>query len=222
MQVDAVIVGARVAGASLALQLGQQGRQVILVDRARFPSDTLSTHLALSSTVAALDRLGVLADVEAAGLRRMTRMRTTVEDCVVEGPVMPADGKDYALAPRRSHLDHVLLTHAVRHPTVELRQGTTVEGIVWEGNRAAGVKTRTPNGQALLRPPAQEEASELCEFPQVTQPALVLWAEEDTALLPGNLEGLEAWVQQLEIVRIPGSSHWVLHEQPEVVSAAIQ
>ncbi|MCL4545131.1 MAG: FAD-dependent monooxygenase [Chloroflexi bacterium] len=147
MQVDAVIVGARVAGASLALQLGQQGRRVVLVDRARFPSDTLSTHLALSSAVAALDRLGVLADVEATGLRRMTRMRTTVEDCVVEGPVMPADGKDYALAPRRSHLDHVLLTHAVRHSTVELRQGTTVEGIVWEGNRAVGVKTRTPKGR---------------------------------------------------------------------------
>ncbi|MCL4545132.1 MAG: alpha/beta hydrolase, partial [Chloroflexi bacterium] len=76
--------------------------------------------------------------------------------------------------------------------------------------------------RALLRLPTQEEASELREFPQVAQPALVLWAEEDTALLPGNLEGLEAWVQQLEIVRIPGSSHWVLHEQPEVVSAAIQ
>ena len=44
MDYDVIIVGARVAGSSLAILLGRQGRRVLLVDRDPFPSDTLSTH----------------------------------------------------------------------------------------------------------------------------------------------------------------------------------
>ena len=51
-------------------------------------------------------------------------------------------------------------------------------------------------------------------------PTLVLWGEKDTALLLGNLEGLE-YVLKLTVRRIPGGSHWVVHEQPGIVSASI-
>ena len=56
----------------------------------------------------------------------------------------------------------------------------------------------------------------------VTTPTLVLWGENDTALLPGNLEGLEEYVPNLTVQRIPDGTHWVVHEHPGVINAAIQ
>src|SRR5712692_10171545 len=112
MEYDAVIVGARVAGASLALRLGRAGKRVLLIDRDRFPSDTLSTHLLTPAAVASLEELGVRADVEAMGFRRITRLRTTIEDCAFEGPCM-APAPAYALAPRRDALDAILIRHAL-------------------------------------------------------------------------------------------------------------
>ena len=96
MRYEIVIVGARVAGASLAHLLGR---------RARLPSATLSTNLLLPGTVAALHRLGVLPAVEALGLRRITRQRR----CFTNGGSLPgcrrlslvraATGAPYGVAP---------------------------------------------------------------------------------------------------------------------------
>jgi len=43
----------------------------------------------------------------------------------------------------------------------------------------------------------------------------------DHALLPGLLDGLEQWVSSLRVQRVPDASHWIVHEQPEVVRDAI-
>lgn len=56
----------------------------------------------------------------------------------------------------------------------------------------------------------------------VRLPTTVVWAEDDTALLPVLLDGLEAYVPDLRLVRIPGATHWVVHEQPERVAAEIE
>ena len=56
----------------------------------------------------------------------------------------------------------------------------------------------------------------------IPTPTLVLWGEKDTALLLGNLEGLEEYVPDLTVRRIPGGSHWVVREQPGIVNAAIE
>ncbi len=48
-------------------------------------------------------------------------------------------------------------------------------------------------------------------------PTLVIWEEKDTALLTGNLDGLDKFVPNLTIKRIPDGSHWVIHEKPELV-----
>ncbi|MBF6591479.1 MAG: alpha/beta hydrolase [Ktedonobacterales bacterium] len=53
-------------------------------------------------------------------------------------------------------------------------------------------------------------------------PTLVIWGERDTALLTGNLDGLDAYVPNLTIERIPDGSHWVVHERPAPVNAAIR
>jgi pimeloyl-ACP methyl ester carboxylesterase len=56
----------------------------------------------------------------------------------------------------------------------------------------------------------------------VKVPTLVIWGEGDTALTLNNLDGLDQYVPQLTIRRIPGASHWVIHEQPDVVSGYIR
>jgi pimeloyl-ACP methyl ester carboxylesterase len=55
----------------------------------------------------------------------------------------------------------------------------------------------------------------------VTRPTLVIWGLNDTALPEPLLEGLETYVQDLRIERVPGATHWIVHEQPEHVTALI-
>ena len=64
---DAIVVGARCAGAPTAMLLARQGHSVLLVDRATFPSDTISTHVIHAPGVAALSRWGLLDQVVATG-----------------------------------------------------------------------------------------------------------------------------------------------------------
>ena len=56
---------------------------------------------------------------------------------------------------------------------------------------------------------------------RVRVPTTVLWGMNDHALLPGLLDGLEQWVSSLRVQRVPDASHWIVHEQPEVVGDAI-
>jgi 2-polyprenyl-6-methoxyphenol hydroxylase-like FAD-dependent oxidoreductase len=137
-----------VAGSSLAILLGRLGLRVLLIDRDRFPSDTLSTHLLTPTAVESLNGLGALADVESSGLRRLYRLRTAIGDCVIEGPNRAPNA--YALCARRNRLDLTLISHALRHPTVEFREETRVEGLFWEDGRIAGVFLRGARGSREL------------------------------------------------------------------------
>jgi len=56
----------------------------------------------------------------------------------------------------------------------------------------------------------------------VKVPTLVVWGEKDTALLTGNLEGLDKYVPNLTIKRIPDGTHWVIHEKPALVNGYIR
>jgi len=138
---DVLIIGARVAGASLASLLGALGHRVLLVDRERFPSDTLSTHYMAPSAVPLLAELGVLGAVEQAGFRRLTRAHTWVADCLFAGPIAPPGG--YALAPRRDTLDALLIERAVATGAVTLRTGARAIGPLWAGGRLAGATLRS-------------------------------------------------------------------------------
>jgi pimeloyl-ACP methyl ester carboxylesterase len=57
---------------------------------------------------------------------------------------------------------------------------------------------------------------------EVKSPTLVLWALDDAALLPGLLEGLEDYVPQLEVKKVPNATHWIVHEQPQFVAQEIE
>ncbi len=60
------------------------------------------------------------------------------------------------------------------------------------------------------------------ELLRVHRPTLVVWGERDRALLPGLLDGLDAWVPDLRIERVPEASHWIVHEQPERVRTLLE
>jgi flavin-dependent dehydrogenase len=155
---DVIVVGARVAGASLGILLARQGRRVLLVDRDAFPSDTLSTHYVQPRVVENLDRLGVLDGLLDAGFQRLARTRTVIEDCVFEGPAGPGIG--FGLAPRRNVLDSLLQERAVE-AGAELRTRTTVDGLIEENGRIAGVVAAGEEVRARLVVGADGKASKV-------------------------------------------------------------
>ena len=77
-----------------------------------------------------------------------------------------------------------------------------------------------------LRPPrAGDDGVRALQLPaallHVPQPTRVLWGLQDPALLPGLLDGLQDWVPQLQVQRVPGATHWIVHEQPQLVRDAL-
>jgi pimeloyl-ACP methyl ester carboxylesterase len=56
----------------------------------------------------------------------------------------------------------------------------------------------------------------------VRVPTLVIWGEQDTSLLPGCVEGLERWVPDVDVRRVPDGSHWIVYEKPKFISETIQ
>ena len=78
-----------------------------------------------------------------------------------------------------------------------------------------------------LRPPVgPDDALHRVELPDesvtVRVPTTLLWGERDHALLPALLEGLERWVPDLQILRVPEATHWIVHEQPMRVAELIR
>lgn len=146
VEYDALIVGARVAGSSLAIRLAQQGRRVLLVDREGFPSDTISTHGLAFTAVESLRRLGVLDRVESAGFRRMYRHRAWLGDVFVEAPAGPHGA--YTLAPRRLVLDQILVERAVECGA-ELLERARVDALLTESGVVVGAVVQKIGGERI-------------------------------------------------------------------------
>ena len=77
-----------------------------------------------------------------------------------------------------------------------------------------------------LRPPTADNSAVMqlrfpAEFVTVTLPTRVVWAEDDIALGLSLLDGLEAFVPNLQLVRVPAATHWIVHEQPGLIAAQI-
>lgn len=138
MTYDAIVVGARIAGATTSLLLAQRGYSVLLLDQDRFPSGTLSTHLFFTDTMHAFDRIGVLDRVLAIDAPRLRRLKFPY----VEAPFPSRDGRDFALCIRREVLDGILVDAAEAHPGIDVRTRTRVTGLTREDNRVNGVRYR--------------------------------------------------------------------------------
>jgi flavin-dependent dehydrogenase len=130
---DVIVVGARCAGAPTAMLLARRGYRVLVVDRATFPSDTLSTHLIHAPGVAALDRWGLLDDVVATGCPPIETYSLDFGPVAICGTPRPQDGTSItvAYAPRRTVLDKILVD-AADHDGVEIREGFSVDEILFD------------------------------------------------------------------------------------------
>jgi flavin-dependent dehydrogenase len=136
---DAIVVGARCAGSPTAMLLARKGYRVLLLDKAAFPSDTLSVHYIHQPGVACLKRWGLLDRVVASNCPPVRRQRLDFGPFMLEGTPPPADGVADGYAPRRTILDK-LLVDAAAAAGAEVRERFTVDEIVMDGERVTGVR----------------------------------------------------------------------------------
>jgi flavin-dependent dehydrogenase len=136
---DVIVVGARAAGAATALLLARGGLRVLAVDRAGFPSDTLSTHQVQVPGIARLRRWGLLDRLVAAKTPATRRVRFDAGGVVLEGHQPAYDGVDALYSPRRTVLD-ALLVEAAREAGAEVRERFAVEELVWSAGRVVGIR----------------------------------------------------------------------------------
>ncbi|HYK83240.1 MAG TPA: FAD-dependent oxidoreductase [Gemmatimonadales bacterium] len=141
---DAVVVGAGPAGAATALLLARAGAAVLVLDRARFPRHKPCSEYLSPAATAILERLGegVLAAVEGASHAKVYGMKVVAPG----GATMCGRfGGRYSFTLPRSTLDTILVRAAERAGAV-VREATTVDDLVWEGDAVAGVTARARDG----------------------------------------------------------------------------
>src|SRR5882672_8614466 len=118
---DAIVVGARCAGSPTAMLLARNGYRVLLVDKATFPSDTISTHMIHPPGVAALKRWGLLERLEATGCPPITKYSFDFGPITLSGAPRPVDRVAEGFCPRRIVLDDLLVRTTCEADT-ELRE----------------------------------------------------------------------------------------------------
>ncbi len=142
---DVIVVGARVAGSPTAMLLARKGYRVLLVDRATFPSDTVSSHIVQPPGVAALARWGLLDRLTRTGCPPIRTYRFDFGSISFSGS--PGNKESpVAYCPRRTILDKLLIDAAV-DAGAEFREDFAVKEIVIKAGRVVGIKGSSRNGQ---------------------------------------------------------------------------
>jgi len=121
------------------MRLARAGHHVALVDRASFPSDTVSTHFLWQRAAARLEAWGVRSELEARGSQPIEEITFDVGTVQLRGTGPAVDGVTATYCPRRTRLDAVLVDAAV-DAGAELIEDFVVDEVVWSGARAAGVR----------------------------------------------------------------------------------
>ena len=144
---DVVVVGARAAGASTAFLLARAGLRVLLVDRGRYGSDTMSTHALMRGGVLQLSRWGLLDAIVAAGTPPVRLTTFRYSKAVVAVEIAPSFGVDVLYAPRRTVLDR-LLVDAASGAGADTRFGAVVTDLCRDRRGiVTGVVGRTRDGE---------------------------------------------------------------------------
>ena len=145
---DVVVVGAGPAGATTALLLARAGASVLLVDRARFPRDKACSEYLSPATTEILERLGggILDAVEGAAHAKLYGMKVVAPCGATMCGRFRGGPRPYSFALPRTTFDTILVAAAAREGAI-VREGLTVESVVFDGNTAAGVFARSGNGK---------------------------------------------------------------------------
>jgi 2-polyprenyl-6-methoxyphenol hydroxylase-like FAD-dependent oxidoreductase len=144
---DAIVVGARCAGSPTAMLLARKGYRILVVDRATFPSDTLSTHILHPPGVAALERWGLLDRLVSTGCPPIDTYAFDFGPFTLSGAPGTAESP-IAYCPRRTVLDKILID-AASEAGAEVREGFTVEDVIIENDRVIGVRGHSKGGDAV-------------------------------------------------------------------------
>src|ERR1041384_4934121 len=144
---DVLIIGTRCAGAALAMLLARNGRKVIAVDRARFPSDTISTHFMWPRTTSFLQKWGLLAKLAESGCPAIERVTADYGPVAVSGRPNAVDGTAVMYCPRRTILD-AMLVEAARSAGADMREATTFREPILEHDRVVGARLQDAAGHS--------------------------------------------------------------------------
>jgi 2-polyprenyl-6-methoxyphenol hydroxylase-like FAD-dependent oxidoreductase len=145
---DAIVVGARCAGSPTAMLLARRGYRVLLVDKATFPSDTMSTHLLHPPGVAALKRWGLLERLQETGCPPIETYSYDFGPLTISGSPRPVEGIRAAYCPRRIVLDQLLVEAAVE-AGVEFREGFVVDEVTAGDGAVTGIRGRAKGSDGV-------------------------------------------------------------------------
>jgi flavin-dependent dehydrogenase len=146
---DAIIVGARCAGSPTGMLLARKGYRVLVVDKATFPSDTISTHILWPHGTEKLARWGLSGALEATGAPPICRrMSFDVGPFALRGTIPDANEGRGGFCPRRTVLDTLLL-NAAAASGAEIREAFTVESLLFDGDAVVGIRGRHRGGTAV-------------------------------------------------------------------------
>jgi 2-polyprenyl-6-methoxyphenol hydroxylase-like FAD-dependent oxidoreductase len=144
---DVIVVGARCAGSPTAMLLARKGYRVLVVDRAVFPSDTVSTHVLHPMGVAALGRWGLRDRLAATGCPPVHTYAFDFGPLTITGSPGTNDAP-VAYCPRRTVLDQ-LLVDAAREAGAEIREGFTVEQVLTEDGSIVGIQGHASDAKTV-------------------------------------------------------------------------
>jgi menaquinone-9 beta-reductase len=144
---DAVVIGARCAGASTGMLLARQGLRVLIADSGVYGSDTLSTHALMRGAVLQLHNWGILDRLVAAGTPAVRTTSFYYGDEVIDIQIKPGDGIDALYAPRRTLLDSLLVDAARSGGAEVMHQTRLVDLIRSSDGRVEGVVLQNSSGE---------------------------------------------------------------------------
>ena len=147
MSYDAIVIGARCAGSPTAMLLARKGHRVLVVDRATFPSDTVSTHILHPLGAASLARWGLLDRLTATGCPPIHTYDFDFGPFTISGKPGTADAV-LAYCPRRTVLDK-LLVDAAAEAGADVREGFVVDEILFEDGRVTGIRGHSKTGATV-------------------------------------------------------------------------
>ena len=142
---DVIVIGARCGGSPTAMLLARRGYRVLMVDRATFPSDTVSTHFIHAPGMAAMERWGLRDSLAASGCPPIRTYSFDFGPFTIAGTPRPSDGIDEAYCPRRPVLD-TMLVHAAADAGVEVREGFSVNEVLIEAGTVVGIRGKDVGG----------------------------------------------------------------------------